>query len=123
MHRAGLDPLQVGPYDLWYSRIVLQHNPPPLIDRFLREGLDGLAPLGIAVFQLPTYAVNYRFSTAQYLASVDSQPEIEMHCLPQSTLLQIIADTGCRLREIREDNSVDIPRLWVSNTVVVERPA
>jgi len=123
VHRAGLDPLQVGPYDLWYSRIVLQHNPPPLIDRFLREGLDGLAPFGIAVFQLPTYAVNYRFSTAQYLASVDSQPEIEMHCLPQSTLLQIIADTGCRLREIREDNSVDIPRLWVSNTVVVERPA
>ena len=119
--RKDFAPLDLGPYDAWYSRIVLQHNPPTLISRWLREGLGGLSEGGIAVFQVPTYAVNYSFAPESYLRDMGEEAEIEMHCIPQGEVLKIIADTGCRLMELREDNAVDIPRYWVSNTFVVER--
>jgi SAM-dependent methyltransferase len=117
----GLRPIDLQPYDFWYSRIVLQHNPPPLIRRWLSQGLSGLQPGGIAVFQIPTYSVKYSFSTKEYLKELDDAPDIEMHCLPQRDVLEIIEKSSCRILEIREDNAVDIPRYWVSNTFVVER--
>jgi hypothetical protein len=111
----------LGPYDLWYSRIALQHNPPSLIDRFLRHGLRDLSCGGMAVFQVPTYSVNYSFNAKLYIEEMDNNPEIEMHCIPQRNILKLIYDCSCRVLEIREDNSVDIPRYWVSNTFVVEK--
>jgi SAM-dependent methyltransferase len=119
--RKDFAPCDVGAYDAWYSRIVLQHNPPPLISRWLREGLGGLSPRGIAMFQVPTYSVNYSFAPEDYLREMDEKADIEMHCIPQGEVLKIIADMGCRLLELREDNAVDIPRYWVSNTFLVER--
>lgn len=121
VEKTGIGPDDLGPYDLWHSRIVLQHNPPSLIDRFLRFALAGLAEGGVAVFQVPTYSVNYNFHPADYLARLAELPEIEMHCLPQPFVLRLIEEAGCRILEIREDNSVDIPRYWVSNTFVVEK--
>lgn len=45
-----------APFDLWFSRIVLQHNPPPIIAMILHRAFALLAPGGVAVFQVPTYA-------------------------------------------------------------------
>jgi len=111
-HRTGLTNIEFRlgdlemfgmpePFDFWYSRIVLQHNPPPLIHAILAHTLDRLAPGGLAIFQVPTYAVNYRFETKSYLSSRDGASDIEMHCLPQGMILDLIARSGCRLREIR----------------------
>ncbi len=121
IERRGLGDEYTGDYDLWYSRIVLQHNPPSLIDRLLRNALKGLATKGIAVFQVPTYAMNYSFDAETYLRSLDTQPDIEMHCFPQRQILRLLEEMSCRVLEIREDNSVNIPRYWVSNTFVVEK--
>lgn len=111
-----------GPFDFWYSRIVLQHNPPPLMAAILRRALSLLSPGGAAVFQIPTYAVGYSFRIDQYLQSMGEGGDIEMHCLPQSRIFQIVSEMGCRVLEVREDDAVDIPRYWVSNTFVVEKP-
>jgi SAM-dependent methyltransferase len=121
IERRGLESPDAGTYEAWYSRIVLQHNPPSLIDRWLREGLGGLAEGGIAVFQVPTYSVNYSFAPETYLQHLDEHPEIEMHCLPQGFILRLLDEVSCRLLELREDNAIDFPRYWVSNTFVVER--
>lgn len=112
-----------GGFDFWYSRIVLQHNPPPLIKAILRRALAMLNPGGVAIFQVPTHSVNYRFDLTDYLASRDGAGDIEMHCLPQKDVLDVVAESGCLLREMREDRSVNIPLYWISNTFVVEKPA
>jgi SAM-dependent methyltransferase len=110
------------PFDFWYSRIVLQHNPPPLIKAILRRALERLRPGGVAIFQVPTHSVNYSFGLEAYIGSRDGAGDIEMHCLPQRDVLDVVAETGCRPCEIREDRSVNIPQYWISNTFVVEKP-
>lgn len=52
--RAHLRRFQTGTFDLVYSRLVLQHIPPPLVSRYIPELVRVLAPRGVLVFQLPT---------------------------------------------------------------------
>jgi 2-polyprenyl-3-methyl-5-hydroxy-6-metoxy-1,4-benzoquinol methylase len=60
---ANVSFLQVTPedllpgtgYDLWFSRLVLQHNPPPVTLEILNTMFAGLPPGGIAIFHVPTY--------------------------------------------------------------------
>jgi SAM-dependent methyltransferase len=40
-------------FDLVYSRLVLQHIPPPVVRRYIAEMLRTVAPGGIVMFQLP----------------------------------------------------------------------
>jgi 2-polyprenyl-3-methyl-5-hydroxy-6-metoxy-1,4-benzoquinol methylase len=54
--------------DLGYSIIALQHNPPPLAAFAIGAILKSLRPGGVAVFQIPTYKSDYRFTTADYLS-------------------------------------------------------
>ena len=108
-------------FDFWYSRIVLQHNPPPLIKAILTQALDMLSPGGIAIFQVPTHAVGYSFDLPQYLRSKDEGTDIEMHCLPQRDVFEVIGKAGCSAVEVREDRSVANPVYWTSNTFVVEK--
>jgi SAM-dependent methyltransferase len=84
-HLAGLGHtnvgfLQVTPedlhpgtgYDLWFSRLVLQHNPPPVTLEILNRMFAGLGPGGVAIFHVPTYHNGYYFKITDYLA--DSLP-------------------------------------------------
>jgi SAM-dependent methyltransferase len=109
------------PFDLWYSKIVLQHNPPPLMVRVLRRALSMLSPGGLAVFQVPTYALGYEFHSKQYLAGIKKGPNIEMHCLPQRAIFQIAKETGCIPLETREDDAVGHPQTWISNYFVLQK--
>ncbi len=111
------------PFDLWFSYIVLQHNPPPLIAMVLRRALAMLAPGGIAIFQVPTFAMGYKFSLAQYLANPTSTGTIEVHCLPQPVVFQLAHDAGCVPLEIREDSAMGRHRSWLSNTFIFAKPA
>lgn len=104
-------------FDVFFSIIVLQHNPPPLMAFLLETILDRLNPGGIAYFQIPTYIVNYEFSAADYLAADRPPGEVEVHCLPQASLFDIIERAGCRVLEIREDGAVGA--LAISNRLLI----
>lgn len=107
-----------GEFDLWFSRIVLQHNPPPVIHRILDLMFRRLEPGGVAVFQVPTYQVGYSFEVASYLRG-ETGRALEMHVLPQHEVLELGWRHRCRLVEMREDTRVvsDGPD-WLSNTFV-----
>lgn len=108
------------PFDLWFSIIVLQHNPPPIMAMILRRAFKLLRPGGLAIFQVPTYAPDYHFSIDHYLRSTSPPSGIEMHYLPQSALFEIIDEAGCCCIEVVEDGSIDFPRAF-SNMLVVTK--
>ncbi|WP_338665759.1 methyltransferase domain-containing protein [Pararoseomonas sp. SCSIO 73927] len=108
--------------DLWFSRIVLQHNPPPVIAAVLRRAFAALNPGGVAIFQVPTYRLDYAFSTAEYLAGPLGQ-HMEMHVLPQPAVFALAEAGGCRPVEVREDTrlvSAETDK-WLSNLFVFRK--
>ena len=92
-------------FDAFFSIIVLQHNPPPLIAHLLRTVLYQLRPGGSADFRVPTYRLDYRFEAAAYLKTPINFSAAEMHVLPQHEVLRIADQSGCRPSEVREDPS------------------
>ena len=89
-------------YDLYYSLIVLQHNPPPIMREMLRAGLRRVRPGGYALFQIPALIFDYSFSVERYLAG-GWRDSMEMHALPQRVVFAELADAGFRLLEIVPD--------------------
>ena len=71
-----------------YSRLVLQHNPPPVQAEILRRLLGRLRPGGIALFQVVTFIDGYRYRAAEDLAG---RGGLEMHVLPQAAVFRILA--------------------------------
>lgn len=121
LHPCAEDVLaDLEPCDLFYSKIVFQHNPPPIIARLIRKALAALKPGGIAIFQVPVYAAGYRFRVDEWLAAKHSL-NMQMHCLPQQRIFELIAGEGCAPLEVREDNATGAPDKYVSNTFVVRR--
>lgn len=112
----------VGPFDVLYSRIVLQHNPPPVMARLLTDLLGQLRPGGVAYFQVPTYGAGYRFVVSEYLERPNTT-EMEMHYFPQAALLELLAGQRCRLLELREDDAIGLSASAVSNTLLVRKAA
>lgn len=105
-------------FDFVLSRIVLQHNPPPVMAAIYAKLLAALVPGGVAIVQMPTYMHDRHFSAADYLGS--EQPQMEMNALPQPIIYRIIEQADCRLIEVREDGSAgNMPAL--SHTFVVQR--
>ncbi len=105
--------------DVFYSVIVFQHNPPPLISGLVRNALRSLKSGGIAVFQVPTYKKGYRFKTAEWLRT-DHPPKMQMHCLPQQHIFEIVAEENCKLLEVREDDAAP-PDQFISNTFIIRK--
>jgi SAM-dependent methyltransferase len=89
--------------DLFFSMIVLQHNPPPLIGRLLETVAEKLRPGGYAFFQVPTYQRGYSFDPDSYLALRADEPDIEMHAFPQMEVFRIFRANGCVPLEVFED--------------------
>jgi len=105
---------------VFYSIIVLQHNPPPLIKVLLKSVLSKLRSGGVAYFQVPTYALGYKFSTDDYLKKARADAKIEMHVLPQPQLWQILHEAKCELLEVREDTAAG-DRFIISNTILARK--
>jgi len=105
--------------DVFYSRIVFQHNPPPVIVRLIENALRALKPNGIAIFQVPTYCVDYRFVLKEWLI-VENELGMEMHCLPQHAIWEIIKNACCEVLEVREDDAPGTSR-FISNTFVIRK--
>ena len=113
---ADLHPAQG--FDLWFTRIVLQHNPPPIIMAILDKVFGLLAPGGVAVFQVPTYRVRYSFEIGAYMQQGPGE-RMEVHVVPQKAVLDLAARHGLQLADMREDTPVveNSPN-WLSNTFV-----
>ncbi len=114
------DTLEFSPCSFFYSRIVLQHNPPPIQKIVLNKALQMLAPGGVAIFQLPTYQRHYAFSVADYCGR-DLTGDMEMHALPQHHVFEVADRTGCEVLEVREDNDTGRTDLFISNTFTVRK--
>lgn len=123
-HATVSEPMPPGGWDCWYSRLVLQHNPPPVAAHLLRRAFAGLRPGGVAIFQVPTHRTDYGFSIGAYLAAT-AAPEMEMHVLPQPAVLALAREAGVELLEMREDTHLiaSTSGLWLSNLFVFRRPA
>jgi 2-polyprenyl-3-methyl-5-hydroxy-6-metoxy-1,4-benzoquinol methylase len=122
LHLGKLDDVEkVGSFDVFFSVIVLQHNPPPIMSYMLRTLLRQLNPGGMGYFQIPTYSKGYTFRVKDYLsAQIKSERHMEEHVLPQKNVIEIIYDCNCKLLEVREDAwTGDIN--GVSNTFLVQK--
>lgn len=106
-------------FDVLFSIVVLQHNPPPVIRHILNVLLSRLNSGGVAYFQVPTYRFDYKFDVSAYLSSPPDLGSPEMHVLPQPELHALIEERGCRLIEIREDSSAGGQN--VSSRVLVKK--
>ncbi len=81
-------------YDLFYSNLVLQHNPPPISYRLLDRVFSGLTVGGCVFFQIPCYLYEYRFNLNDYLAGKGQQEDMEMHALPQKYVFELMLKHG-----------------------------
>jgi 2-polyprenyl-3-methyl-5-hydroxy-6-metoxy-1,4-benzoquinol methylase len=97
------DITNIESFDVFFSVIVFQHNPPPIIAYLLKAILAQLSAGGVGYFQIPTYAKGYAFDAATYLSHMKRGNHMEMHVLPQHKVIELIYETGCKLLEIRED--------------------
>jgi len=106
-------------FDVLYSEIVLQHNPPPVIAYILEKLLRALKPNGIAFFQLPTFILGYSFDIDKYISTTNCGA-MEMHVLPQRYLFQVVEKCNCQVLEFREDDKTGSAD-YVSNTVLLRK--
>lgn len=90
-------------FDLFFSMIVLQHNPPPVIAAMLGIIAAKLRQGGIAFFQVPTYQRAYSFDAESYLGLRADTRDIEMHAFPQAEVFRIFREHGCIPLEVFED--------------------
>jgi hypothetical protein len=91
-------------YDLWFSRLVLQHNPPPVTLAILDRMFAGLVQQGVAVIHVPTYYSGYSFNVSDYLADRLPPAHMRMHATPQKPILELAWRHGCCVLDIREEN-------------------
>jgi 2-polyprenyl-3-methyl-5-hydroxy-6-metoxy-1,4-benzoquinol methylase len=91
--------------DLFYSLIVLQHDPPPLIAETLRRALARVRPGGLAYFQVPVYREGYVYDLAADLAR--EERSMEMHVLPAPHVFRILDEAGFRPLEVTSDCSLE----------------
>jgi SAM-dependent methyltransferase len=126
-HRSTVaSPMPAGAgWDFWFSRMVLQHNPPPVAAHLLAIAFAGLRPGGVAMFQMATHRVGYGFAIEAYLADGAGPPGMEVHILPQPAIFALARQAGLEVLEVREDTHVVTadPVNWLSNLFAFRRPA
>ena len=110
------------PFDLWFSSLTLQHNPPPVIALILRRMFEMLASGGVAIFQLPTERIGYRFNPAEFLAGPGPGDAMEIHTLPQAVVFALAREGNCSALEVREDGLVWPPTSVLSNRFIFAKP-
>jgi SAM-dependent methyltransferase len=108
----------LGRFDVVYTKIVLQHNPPPVINYMLKSVLNSLNPGGIALFQVPVYQAGYSFDISKYLNKEHSDL-MDMHFFPHTDLFKLILNSNCSILELREDDAIGISVTNISNSILL----
>lgn len=104
-------------FDLVYSVIVLQHNPPPVAYEILKRLLNLVKVGGYIFFQIPTYIFGYSFSEKNYDPQLE---QMEMHCIPMTLILRLLSKHDFDLLEILEDDRHGSDNI-VSHTFLAQR--
>ena len=92
--------------DVFFSMIVLQHNPPPVIHELLDACLARVSPGGLAYFQVPCHLYDYSFSVADYLAGHGRREDMEIHALPQREVFALFDRHGFTPVEVTPDDRI-----------------
>jgi len=92
--------------DVFFSMIVLQHNPPPIIHDLLDLCLARVRPKGLAYFQVPCHLYDYRFCVTDYLAGQGQSETMEIHALPQRDVFALLARHGLNPIEVTPDDRI-----------------
>ena len=102
-----------GTFDFIISRIVLQHLPRSLAERYLREMLRLLANRGVLVIQIPSRRIRRRarYLVSSLLPGISSflrrlrrrRPRIPMHVIPRRDVLEIVRSSGARIIHVAQD--------------------
>jgi SAM-dependent methyltransferase len=108
--------------DFFYSRLVFQHNPPPIIRELIRRALGSLRSGGIAIFGVPTYISGYRFRIDEYLA-LPQPKRMEEHCIPQREVFSLIAAAQCSVIGVGAERTIRRSAEVLGNLFAVRRPA
>lgn len=87
-------------HDFLFSRLVLQHNPPPVQAEILGQVFAALEPGAVVLFQVVTYGRRYAYRAATDGASGEG---MEMHVLPQPDVFRIMAAADIAPIEVQED--------------------
>ena len=107
--------------DLFFSLIVLQHNPPPIIADILEHACHGLKPDGIAFFQAPIYGLGYTFKAEDYFEGHYKKSEMEMHFIPQREIFKIFQKAHVMPIEVLQDGWIGHYDRWISNTFLAKK--
>jgi hypothetical protein len=84
----------------------------------LKRAFRALSVGGVAMFQVPVYALGYRFSAETYLETSPGK-DMEMHFLPQKSILEAAEVSGLQLLDLREDTwAIGGSAEWLSNSFV-----
>jgi SAM-dependent methyltransferase len=121
--RGRADLQMLSGVNLFYSMIVLQHNPPPIMTDVLAGAFAGLKNGGCCFFQIPTYSANYSFSIRSYQQNLPAGKKMEMHCLPQKNVLELARQYEVYPIEIQPDGAVGNQSRWISNTFLMRKVA
>ncbi len=108
-------------FDAFLSLIVLQHNPPPIIEFILKELFDSLNPGGVGLFQVATYKKGYRFSAIEYLKGEYEDYDIEMHYIPQKRIFELLHKCNCNVIEVIDDPFIGRPINEFSHTFCIQK--
>ncbi len=111
---TSIDDLAALPeFDLFFSEIVLQHNPPPIMAAMLEQLFAKIRPGGYCLFQVPTYQQGYRFEAAAYISRSHElkrlEQNMEMHILPQRVVFRLMRVAGIDPIEVVEDSLTGDP--------------
>jgi 2-polyprenyl-3-methyl-5-hydroxy-6-metoxy-1,4-benzoquinol methylase len=116
--RSPAEVRSIPDYDVLFSTIVFQHNPPPVQVFLLDVLLSKLRPGGAFLFQTPTHMTGYRFDAQAYLAS---EPMVmEMHNVPMAEVIKLVGKHGAVLHEVLMDSWTG---LYGSHTFFGAKPA
>jgi SAM-dependent methyltransferase len=117
--RGNADLQMLSDVDLFYSAIVLQHNPPPIMTDILARAFAGLKKGGYCFFQIPTYSADYSFSMESYWTDIASNKGMEMHFLPQKSVIELGRQYEVFPIEIQPDAAIGNRTCWISNTFLM----
>jgi 2-polyprenyl-3-methyl-5-hydroxy-6-metoxy-1,4-benzoquinol methylase len=88
-------------FDVLYSTMVFQHNPPPVQKYQLDVLLGKIRTKGAFFFQAQTVSPGYRFRIEEHLRA--PLETMDMHCLPMHEILALIRKHRLPIHEVAAD--------------------
>lgn len=115
-------------FDFVFSFLVLQHMPPSLAERYMREFVRILKPGGIAYFQMTEYSRNplQRFlmkhapvESAFWLLRHRSRPPFKMHGRDLDEIVAVLEGAGAHVVGVRTESYGR--NFWLDHRIVLRK--